>query len=53
MWVDLDDLDLAEGAPARRLDLVGDRALVGGLAGDVAGAFEPAEPRSFITPPNR
>lgn len=49
VWVDLDDLDFSEGASAGRLDLVGDRALEGGLAGNVAGDFEPAPPLSFTT----
>jgi len=50
IWVDLADVDFSEGAPALRLDLVGDTALVGGLAGNVAGDFEPAEPLNFALP---
>lgn len=49
VWVDLDDLDLSEGASPGRLDLVGDKALEGGLAGNVAKHFEPSEPLRFIT----
>ena len=51
VWVSLADLDLSEGAPALRLDLVGDTALPGRLAGNVAGDFEPTEPLRFIAPP--
>jgi len=50
VWVDLDELDLSEGAPAARLDLVGDTALEGGLSGHVAGDFAPSEPLSFGNP---
>lgn len=49
VWVDMDDLDLSEGAPTRRLNLVGDKALEGGLAGNVGADFEPAEPLKFLT----
>ncbi len=49
VWVDMDDLDLSEGAPAGRLDLVGDKALEGGLAGNVSAKFEPTEPFTFLT----
>lgn len=48
VWVDLEDLDLSEGAPARRLDLMGDTALRGGLAGNVAGEFEETAPMRFL-----
>lgn len=50
VWVDLADLDFSEGASAGRLDLVGDTALEGGLAGNVAGDFAAAEPLGFIVP---
>ncbi len=49
VWVRVDDLDLSEGAAAGRLDLVGDKALEGGLAGNVSGDFEQTEPLQFIT----
>jgi penicillin V acylase-like amidase (Ntn superfamily) len=50
VWADLDDLDLSEGASAGHLNLVGDTALEGGLAGNVAGDFEATEPLNFLTP---
>jgi len=49
VWVDLDALDLSEGASSGRLDLVGDKALEGGLAGNVSSRFEPTEPLKFLT----
>lgn len=39
-WVSLDKLDFAAGQPARRLTLTGGRV----VAGEAAGAFQPAEP---------
>jgi penicillin V acylase-like amidase (Ntn superfamily) len=51
VWVDLADLDFSEGAAAGRLDLVGDTALEGGLAGNVSGAFAATEPLHFIDEP--
>jgi penicillin V acylase-like amidase (Ntn superfamily) len=48
VWVDIADLDLSDGASARRLDLVGDRALEGGLAGNVAKDFEATAPLPFL-----
>ena len=49
VWVDLDELDFSEGASAGHLDLVGDTALEGGLAGHVAGDFEATEPLRLLT----
>lgn len=48
VWVRLDHLDLSEGAPARRLDLVADTGLEGGLTGEVSGRFEAHEPMEFL-----
>lgn len=48
MWVRLDHLDLSEDAPARRLDLVADTGLEGGLTGEVSGRFEAHEPMEFL-----
>jgi penicillin V acylase-like amidase (Ntn superfamily) len=45
-WVDLDHLDLAEGAPTRRLPLDGRPAPV--YAGDAAGSFAEAAPFPFL-----
>lgn len=39
VWVRLDSLDLSEGAPTLKLDLVGDTSLEHGLAGDVTDQF--------------
>jgi len=47
VWAELKDLDFSEGASAGRLNLVGDKALEGGLAGNVAGDFEATEPMKF------
>ncbi|MGX6511607.1 linear amide C-N hydrolase [Rhodococcus sp. SJ-2] len=49
VWVDLDDLNFGEGAPARKLDLLGDTALEGGLAGSVSDRFEESHPLQFLT----
>ena len=43
-WVPLGDLDLKEGAPVRKLTLVGGKV----YSGDAAAAFEPAEPLHFL-----
>lgn len=48
VWAELKDLDFSAGAPAGRLNLVGDTALAGGLAGNVAADFEPTEPLQFL-----
>ncbi|MCD5418846.1 linear amide C-N hydrolase [Rhodococcus pyridinivorans] len=52
VWVDLSDLDLSEGVPAGKLDLLGDTALEGGLAGNVSGRFEKSDPLTFIAMPS-
>ncbi|KHJ74122.1 hypothetical protein QR64_03270 [Rhodococcus sp. Chr-9] len=52
VWVDLSDLDLSEGVPAGKLDLLGDTALEGGLAGNVCGRFEKSDPLTFIAMPS-
>lgn len=44
VWVRLDALDLAAGAPVRKLDLVHS----GDLVGDVTAQFKPAAPLTFI-----
>jgi len=49
VWADFTDLDLAEGAPAGRLDLMGDTALQGGLAGNVGKRFEERAPLEFLS----
>jgi penicillin V acylase-like amidase (Ntn superfamily) len=48
VWVRLDNLDLSEGAPTRRLDLVADTGLEGGLVGEVSGQFEESAPMEFL-----
>ncbi|MGN5239289.1 linear amide C-N hydrolase [Rhodococcus sp. SJ-3] len=52
VWVDLDDLNFDEGAPARKLDLLGDTALEGGLVGEVSNRFEESSPLQFLTLPS-
>ena len=44
VWVRLDALDLAAGAPVRKLDLVHS----GDLVGDVTASFEPSAPLAFM-----
>jgi choloylglycine hydrolase len=44
-WVDLDQVDLATGAPSRRLSLKGHPA----IGGDQSAAFEPAEPFAWLS----
>ncbi len=44
VWVRLDALDFAPGAPVRKLDLVRD----GDLVGDVTAQFAPAAPFAFV-----
>ncbi len=46
VWVRLDLLDLKEGAPVRKLDLVKEPDRIG----DVSRQFEPARPFVFLTP---
>ena len=45
----LSALDLTEGASAGRLDLMGDTALQGGLAGNVGKRFEERAPLEFLS----
>lgn len=52
VWAEFKDLDFSEGAPAGRLNLIGDKALEGGLAGNVAKDFEATEPMNFVMPPS-
>lgn len=47
MWVRLSALDLSDGAPARKLELVADTGLEGGLVGDVSDRFEVAVAMRF------
>ncbi|MET3861841.1 penicillin V acylase-like amidase (Ntn superfamily) [Dietzia sp. 2505] len=48
VWVRLDGLDLSEGAPVRKLDLVADTGLEGGLVGEVSAHFEATAPMEFL-----
>jgi penicillin V acylase-like amidase (Ntn superfamily) len=48
LWVNLAELDLSEGASARKLDLIGDTALEGGLGGNVTSRFTEAAPMQFL-----
>lgn len=48
VWVDLDALDFRKGASAGKLDLMGDTALEGGLAGNVSGRFTETAPMRFL-----
>lgn len=52
VWVDLQDLDFSEGASARKLDLLGDTAVEGGLVGNVSNRFENSDPLTFIALPS-
>lgn len=49
VWVDLDDVDLSEGAAQLKLDLVGGLAVSGGLTGDVSKDFEDKGPMTFLS----
>ena len=51
VWVDFDKLDFNEGAPAGKVDLMGDTSLEGGLAGNVSRRFEETPPMQFLTLP--
>ncbi|MBH0118930.1 linear amide C-N hydrolase [Rhodococcus sp. HM1] len=51
LWVDLSELDFTEGAPARKLDLLGDTALEGGLGGNVTDRFVDTAPFTFLELP--
>lgn len=48
VWVRLGGLDLAEGAPQRKLDLAGDTGLEGGLVGEVTEQFFESQPMQFL-----
>lgn len=45
-WVDLDKLDLSDGAKPKKLELTSYPI----LSGEVSGSFEPAEPFKFLAP---
>jgi penicillin V acylase-like amidase (Ntn superfamily) len=49
VWVDLADLDFAEGSGERKLDLLGKLSLEGGLAGNVSAHFADEGPLNFLT----
>lgn len=49
VWVDLDDLDLSEGSPQRKLDLSSKLAVEGGIAGNVGAHFEDRGPLELLT----
>lgn len=49
VWLNLDDVDLSEGAKQLRLNLVDDLAVENGLAGDVSDKFEDAGSLNFLT----
>ena len=44
IWVDLDKLDLSEGAPALMFDLADDFV----ASGEVSARFQPTEPIEFL-----
>lgn len=48
LWVDLDGLDFSKEAGVRRLDLVTDTALEGGLVGNVTTEFSPHAPMQLM-----
>ena len=49
VWVDLANLDFSEGSPQLKLDLIGDLAVQGGIAGNVANKFEDKGPMTFLS----
>ncbi len=49
VWVDLADLDLSEGAPQLKLDLLSKLSLEGGIAGNVNHEFEDKGPMTFLS----
>ncbi|MDL9936941.1 linear amide C-N hydrolase [Gordonia sp. ABSL1-1] len=49
VWVDLADLDFAEGTPQLKLDLCGKLSLEGGIAGNVGDQFEDDGPMTFLS----
>jgi choloylglycine hydrolase len=49
VWVDLADLDFSVGSPQLKLDLIGELAVQGGIAGNVADKFEDKGPMTFLS----
>lgn len=49
VWVDLADLDFSEGSPQLKLDLTGELAVQGGIAGNVADKFADKGPMTFLS----
>lgn len=49
VWVDLADLDFSEGSPQLKLDLIGDLAVEGGIAGNAGSKFKDAGPMTFLS----
>lgn len=49
VWVDLSDLDLAEGAPQLKLNLVNELTVEHGIAGEVSGKFTDSGTLNFLT----
>ncbi|MGA5541518.1 linear amide C-N hydrolase [Mycobacterium sp. NPDC051198] len=49
VWVDLADLDFSEGSPQLKLDLIGELAVQGGIAGNVAHKFEDKGAMTFLS----
>ncbi|PCF96430.1 linear amide C-N hydrolase [Vreelandella nigrificans] len=49
VWVDLSDLDLAEGAPQLKLNLVNELTVEHGIAGKVSGKFADSGTLNFLT----
>lgn len=49
VWVDLSDLDLTEGAPQLKLNLVNELTVEHGIAGEVSGKFVDSGMLNFLT----
>ncbi len=49
VWVDLADLDFRAGSPQLKLDLIGELAVQGGIAGNVSDRFEDKGPMTFLS----
>lgn len=49
VWVDLADLDFSAGSPQTKLDLIGDLAVQGGIAGNVSDKFADKGPMKFLS----
>lgn len=49
VWVDLADLDFSVGSPQLKLDLIGELAVQGGIAGNVAHKFEDKGAMTFLS----